>query len=90
LWTRGPRWTASGTRGPGPTSDPQEVSLSHGLINYKDFVQVLRQVFTRVFRLSGDTVRYFRPSFVNCCPSNLPSGLTLNPLTLIRYSFVDI
>ncbi len=41
----------------------------------------LRQVlFIRVYRLEIQSVMlYFRPIFVNCCPSNLPSGSTLPP-----------
>ncbi len=39
----------------------------------------LRQVFIRVYRLEIQTVMlYFRPSFVNCCHSNLLTGSTLS------------
>jgi hypothetical protein len=43
----------------------------------------LRQVFIRVYRLDSQTCWYFRPSFVNCCPSNLLSGSTLPPSPLL-------
>jgi hypothetical protein len=42
----------------------------------------LRQVFIRVYRLEIQSVMlvmYFRPSFVNSCPSNLSSGSPLPP-----------
>ncbi len=40
----------------------------------------LRKVFIRVYRLEGiQSCWYFRPSFVNCCPTNLLSGSTLRP-----------
>ncbi len=41
----------------------------------------------RIFRFSGDTVSqsrwYFRPSFVNCCPSNLLSVSPLPPFPVL-------
>jgi hypothetical protein len=39
----------------------------------------LRHVFIRVYRLEIQPVMlvYFRPSLVNCCPSNLLSGSAL-------------
>ncbi len=43
----------------------------------------LRQVFIKVYILEDINSQYcwyFRPSFVNCCPSNLLSGSTLDPL----------
>ncbi len=66
---------------------------AHGLINYIDNKAkcfhlkkltckgTLRQVFIRVYRMEIyiQTCWYFRPSFVNCCPSNLLSGSTLPP-----------
>jgi hypothetical protein len=39
----------------------------------------LRKVFIRVYRLEIQSCWYFRPSFVNCCPSNLLSGSTFRP-----------
>jgi hypothetical protein len=40
-----------------------------------------RQVFVRVYRLDIQSVMlvYFRPSFLNCCPSDLLSGSNLPP-----------
>ncbi len=64
----------------------------HGLINYIDTRAkcrhlkkltckgTLRQGFIRVYRLGIQSVLLvFRPSFVNCCTSNLLSGSTLPP-----------
>ncbi len=61
----------------------------HRLINYTDTKAkcrhlkkltckgTLRQVFIRVYRLEIHSVMLvFRPSFANCCPSNLLSGST--------------
>ncbi len=62
----------------------------HGLIDYKVIkakcrhlknlpvhcTETLRQVFIRRY---SQSCLYFRPSFVNCCPSNLLSGSTLPP-----------
>ncbi len=39
----------------------------------------LRQVFIRGYRLVIQSVMYFQPSFVNCCPSNLFSLVQLSP-----------
>ncbi len=62
----------------------------HGILNYIDTKAKCRhlkklickgtlwQVFIRVYRLEIKSVMLvFRPSFVNCCPSNLFSGSTL-------------
>jgi hypothetical protein len=62
-------------------------SSEHGLINYIDSNAkcrhlykftckgTSRQVFIRVYRLEIQSVMLvFRPSFLNCCPSNLLSG----------------
>jgi hypothetical protein len=45
----------------------------------------LRQVFIRVYRLEIQSVMlvFFRPSFVNCCSSNLLSGSTM-PLPCVN------
>ncbi len=70
-------------------------SMNHGLINFIDtkakcrnlkkltFRGTLRQVFINQslyidWRYSQSCC-HFRPSFVNCCPSNLLSGSTLLP-----------
>ncbi len=71
----------------------QHMGLLHRLINYietkakcrhlKKYL-TLRQVFLRVYRLEIQSVMlfFFRPSFVNCCPSNLFSGSTLSPFSV--------
>jgi hypothetical protein len=49
----------------------------------------LRQVLIRVYSLVQSVMLYFRPCFVNCCPSNLLSGSTLPPpptFPLLKYS----
>jgi hypothetical protein len=65
----------------------------HGLINYIDTKAkcrhlkkftcqgTLRQVFVRVYidKRYSQSCWYFRPSFLNCCPSNLLSGSSLPP-----------
>jgi hypothetical protein len=32
---------------------------------------------------------YFRPGFVNCCPSNLRSGSTLPPLPCVKVQYIQ-
>jgi hypothetical protein len=69
----------------------------HGLIHYKDTKATcrhlkiftckgtLRQLFIRVYTVDwrySSSYWYFRPSFVNSCPSPLLSGLTLPPAPL--------
>ncbi len=69
--------------------ESKKKSCPHELINYIDIKskchhlkkltskETLRQVFIRVYRLEIKLVMLvFRPSFVNCCPSNLLSGST--------------
>ncbi len=48
----------------------------------------LQPVFIRVYRLELYSLPcwYFRPSFVNCCPSNLLSGSTSPPFPVSKYS----
>jgi hypothetical protein len=57
----------------------------------------LRQVFIRVFRLKianlwctlySQSCWYFRPSFVNCCPSNLLSGSTRPPIPCAKVQYI--
>ncbi len=69
--------------------NPLKYQQMHGLINYLDTKAkcrhlkkstckgTLRKMFIKVHGL----IRcwYFRPSFVNCCPSNLLSGSTVPP-----------
>ncbi len=68
---------------------------NHGLINYKDNKTkclkkltcegTLRQVFIRVYRHS-QSCWYFRPSFMNYCPSNLLSRSPFLPFPVSKYS----
>jgi hypothetical protein len=74
----------------------RSVTSPHGLSNYIDTKAkcchlkiltcngTLLQVFIRVYRLEIQSVmlRYFRPSFVNCCPPNLLSSSVLSPPSL--------
>ncbi len=73
-------------------SDVDTGGLKHKLINYMDTKAkcrhlkkmnckgTLRQVFIKIYRLEIHSVMLvFRPSFVNCCPSNILSGSTLRP-----------
>jgi hypothetical protein len=72
---------------------------THGLINYVDnkakcrhlkltYKVALQQRFIRVYRLETQSVmlvQYFRPSFVNCCPSPLLSGsIPRSPLPCVK------
>jgi hypothetical protein len=70
---------------------------NHRLINYKDTKTkcrhlkkvtcegTSRQVFIRVYRHS-QSCWYFRPSFVNYCPSNLLSSSPFLPFPVSKYS----
>jgi hypothetical protein len=70
-------------------------TADHGLINYIDtkakflhlvkkkwtYKGTLRQVWIRIHRLGySQSYWFFRPIFVNCCPSNLLSSSTPPPL----------
>jgi hypothetical protein len=79
-----------GYRGTSPTPTP----TPHGQIYYieldtkakcrhlKNCAGTLRPVFDRIYRLVIQSCWYFRPSFANCCPSNLLSGLVLPPFPI--------
>jgi hypothetical protein len=48
-------------------------------------------VFNRVYRLEIQSViqyKYFRPSLVNCCPSNLMSGSPASPVPKVQVQTV--
>ncbi len=62
-------------------------AADHGLINYKDTKTECRLYWClREFKRYSQSCWYFRPSFVNCCPSssNLLSGSTLPPPSLCQ------
>jgi hypothetical protein len=62
------------------------------MLSYKKFTckGTLRQVFIRFQRLETQSVMLvFRPSFVNCCPSNLLSGSSPpRPLPCVNIEWV--
>ena len=49
----------------------------------------LQQVFIRIDWRYSQSCWYFRPSFVNCCPSNLLSGSTLLPPSLCQSTVIQ-
>ncbi len=75
----------------------------HGLINYKDIktkyrhqkkltcTGTLRQALIRVYKLEilySQSCCYFRPSFVNYCPSNFLSGSPPPPLSCVKVQYI--